>query len=58
VCASLGDSNSTRTESCVAIRPDPEPEARSTTGKATDRNGYRQITRLSWDMEEGLKILK
>ena len=58
VCPSLGDSNSTRTESCVAIRPDPEPQARSTPGKGTHRNGYRQIPHPSGDTEEGLKIPK
>jgi len=53
----LVDSNSTRTESYVAIRPDPEAKARSTLQKATVHSGYRQIIRPSQDMEAGLKML-
>ena len=51
------DSDSTRTESCVAIRPDPEAQTGSTPPKAVDRNGYQQISRPRRGMWAGLKIL-
>jgi hypothetical protein len=36
---SLIDSNSTRTESCVSIRPDPKAQMRVGDLKAADHNG-------------------
>jgi hypothetical protein len=57
VLTALVDSNSTRTESCVAIRPDPEAQTRVDAPKATDRNGYQQIIRPSRGKGAGLKIL-
>ena len=54
---SLVDTNSTRTESGVAIRLDPDARARSAPWKATDYNGNRQVIRPSPAMEAGLKIL-
>jgi len=51
------DSNSTRTESSVAIRPDPIARVPVDVPKAADHNGYQQITRPSREMEAGLKIL-
>ena len=57
VRTSIVDSNSTRTESCVSIRPDPEAHARSTRRKpriTTDTN--RSSVRTGrWGL--GLKIL-
>jgi hypothetical protein len=51
------DSNSTRTESCVNIRPDPAAPSRVDAPKAADDSGYRQIMRPSRGMRAGLKIL-
>ncbi len=51
------DSNSTRTESCVNIRPDPAAPSRVDAPKAADYSGYRQIMRPSRGMRAGLKIL-
>ncbi len=51
------DSNSTRTESSVAIRPDPIARVPVDVPKAADHNGYQQITRPSREMEAGLKML-
>ena len=52
----LVDSNSTRTESYVAIRPDPEARMQVDAPKAADRNGCQQIIRPSRGMQAGLKI--
>jgi CheY-like chemotaxis protein len=57
VRTALVDSNSTRTESCVVTRSDPEAQARSTPPKAKDHNGCQQIIRPSREMGAGLKIL-
>ena len=51
------DSNSTRTESCVAMGPDPEAQMQVDAPKAADHSGYQQIIRPSWGMQAGLKIL-
>ena len=51
------DSNSTRTESYVAIRPDPEARMQVDAPKAVDHNGCRQIIHLKRGMRAGLKIL-
>jgi len=51
------DSNSTRTESCVAMGPDPEAQMQVDAPKAADHSGYQQIICPSWGMQAGLKIL-
>ena len=51
------DSNSTRTESCAAMGPDPEAQMQVDAPKAADHSGYQQIIRPSWGMQAGLKIL-
>jgi hypothetical protein len=51
------DSNSTRTESYVAIRPDPEARMRVDAPKAVYHNGCQQIIHPRWGMRAGLKIL-
>ena len=53
----LVDSNSTRTESCVAIRPDREAQTRVGAPKASDNNEHLQIIRPSREMGAGVKIL-
>ena len=55
--APLADSNSIRTESSVAIRPDPDVPAAPMASKTTVHNGYRLITRPSREKGAGLKIL-
>ena len=51
------DSNSTRTESYVAIRPDPEAPSMVDVPKAADHNGYQQIMGPGLALRAGLKIL-
>lgn len=53
---SPGDANATRTESSVAIRPDPDARAALTASKTTVPNGYRLITRPSRGKRAGLRI--
>src|SRR5712664_3648760 len=55
--AVLVDSNSTRTESYVAIRPDRKDRTQVDATKAPDHNGCQRITRPSRGMRAGLKIL-
>jgi len=50
------DSNSTRTDSYVAIRPDLEAQMQVNALKAAARNGCQQIIRPSREMGAGLKI--
>jgi len=57
VRAALVDSNSSRTESCVAIRPNPEAPSQVDATKATDHSGYQRIIRSSLEMGAGLKML-
>ena len=52
----LRDSNSTRTELSVAIRPEPEARAGSAAPKATVHNECRPLNRLSLKKGAGLKI--
>ena len=52
------DSNSTRTESCVAMGPDPEARMQVDALKAADHSGYQQIIRPSRGMQAGLKTLR
>jgi len=54
----LVDSNSTRTESYVAIRPDPEARIQVDAPKTVDHNGCQQINRPSRGMRAGLKTQK
>jgi len=56
-CTSRVDSNSTRTESCVAIRPDPKARLQVGALKAANHSGYQQTIRPSREMGAGLKIL-
>jgi len=51
------DSSSTRTESCVAIRPDPRAQMPIDAPKAAGHNGCQQVIRPSRVMGAGLKIL-
>jgi hypothetical protein len=51
------DSNSTRTESRVVIRSNPEGRMEIDATKAADHNGYQRITRPTRGMQAGLKIL-
>ena len=51
------DSNSTRTESCVAIYGIPGAQTWLDAPKAMNCNGYHQIIHPSWGMRAGLKIL-
>jgi hypothetical protein len=57
VRTALVDSNSTRTESCVAIRPDLNAQIQVDAPEAADHNGHPQIIRPSRGMRAGLKIL-
>lgn len=50
-------SNSTRTESCVAICVIPGAQTWLDAPKAVDCNGYHRIIHPSWEMRAGLKIL-
>jgi hypothetical protein len=50
------DSNSTRTDSYVAIRPDLEAPMQVNALKGAARNGCQQIIRPSREMRAGLKI--
>ena len=52
------DSNSTRTESYVAIRPDPEGPMQVDSPKAAGHNGCQQIICPSREMRAGLKNQK
>jgi len=52
---SVVDSNSTRTESCIAIRPDPKAQIKVSALKATDHNGWQQMIRPCRGMKAGLK---
>jgi len=52
------DSDSTRTEACVAIRLDPEAPPRPTFGRPRINSGHEQIIRLSREMGGGLKTLR
>ncbi len=50
------DSDSTRTESCAAIRSDPGAQMQVDGLKAADRNGSQQIIHPSQGELSGLKI--
>lgn len=54
----LHTANSTRTESYVAIRPDPELECRSMPRKAVDHDGCPEIIRPGREMQAGLKVVR
>ena len=51
------DSNSTRTESCGAIRRDPRAQLPVDAPKAAGYNGCQQIIRPIREVRAGLKIL-